>query len=126
MKKEIISTDKAPAAIGPYSQAIRYGDFVFSSGQIPIDPLTGEIVPGGIREQTAQVMKNLEAVLAAAGSSLDRVIKATIFIKDMSDFAVINEVYGGFFKDSPPARSTIQVARLPKDVGIEIEVVAVK
>lgn len=124
MIREIINTEKAPAAIGPYSQAVRCGDFVFTSGQIPINPETGELVAGGIREQAEQVIKNLEAVLEAAGSSLDKVIKTTVFIKDMNEFAALNEVYSGFFSSSLPARSTVEVARLPKDVQVEIEAIA--
>lgn len=122
--RQSVNTEKAPAAIGPYSQAVRCGDFVFTSGQIPIDPATGELVAGGIREQTEQVIKNLEAVLEAAGSSLQNVIKTTVFIKDMNDFSQINEVYSGFFAGSLPARSTVEVARLPKDVQVEIEAMA--
>ncbi|HWI54935.1 MAG TPA: RidA family protein [Desulfobacteria bacterium] len=124
MMRQTINTEKAPAAIGPYSQAIKCGDFVFTSGQIPIDPATGELVAGGTREQTEQVIKNLEAVLIAAGSSLQKVIKTTVFIKDMNEFSLINEVYSGFFSGSLPARSTVEVARLPKDVRVEIEAVA--
>ena len=124
MQKEIISTDKAPAAVGPYSQAVRWGDFVFISGQIPIDPSTGQS-QNDIKSQTLQVMKNLEEVLTAAGSSLEKVTKTTLFIKNMDDFSVINEVYTSFFKQDPPARSTVEVARLPKDVMIEIEAIAV-
>lgn len=124
MHKEIISTDKAPAAVGPYSQAVRCGDFVFISGQISIDPSTGQI-QNDIKSQTLQVMKNLEEVLIAAGSSLEKVAKTTLFIKNMDDFSIINEVYTSFFKQDPPARSTVEVARLPKDVMIEIEAIAV-
>lgn len=124
-KKEVIATDMAPAAIGPYSQAVRTGNFIFTSGQIPIHPATGQVITGDIREQTRQVLENLSAVLEAAGASLDQVVKTTVFISDMNDFAVINEIYGQYFTGSYPARSCVQVARLPKDVGIEIEAVAV-
>lgn len=124
MTKEAINTAKAPAAIGPYSQAIKTGPLVFTSGQIPIDPATGEIVPGDVTAQTEQVLKNLAEVLAAAGTSLDNIVKTTLFIKDMNNFTAINEVYARFFKEVPPARSTVEVARLPKDVLIEIEAVA--
>lgn len=124
MMKEVVNTNNAPAAIGPYSQAVKIGSLLFTSGQIPIDPATGEIVPGDVKTQTEQVLKNLEAVLVAAGSSLNKVMKTTLFIKDMNSFASINEVYAGFFREAPPARSTVEVARLPKDVLIEIEAVA--
>ncbi len=125
MVKEIIVTEKAPAAIGPYSQAVRCGNLVFVSGQIPIDPATGQVVQGDIKSQTSQVIRNLEAVLAAAGSSLDKVVKTTLFIKDMNNFSLINEIYSEFFKNNPPARSTVEVARLPKDVEVEIEVISI-
>ncbi len=122
----VISTIAAPAAIGPYSQAIRTANgFVYTSGQIPIDPATGTIVGDTIKEQTDRVMKNLEAVLEAAGSSLALAVKTTVFLADMNDFAAMNEVYATFFPAVPPARSTVQVARLPRDVRVEIEVVAV-
>jgi 2-iminobutanoate/2-iminopropanoate deaminase len=122
--KHIVQTDKAPQAIGPYSQAFKAGGFVFASGQIPIDPATGEFVSGGIAEQTEQVMKNLKAVLEAAASGLDRVVKTTVFLADMSEFAAMNEVYGKFFGNDPPARATIQAARLPRDARVEIEAIA--
>ena len=123
--KQIVRTENAPAAIGPYSQAVQAGGFVFASGQIPIDPRTGEFVEGGIREQTEQVLRNLSAVLQAAGSSLDRVVKTTVFLADMNDFAAMNEVYGRYFSaDAPPARATVQAARLPRDARVEIEVIA--
>lgn len=122
--KVIIQTDRAPQAIGPYSQAVKANGFVFASGQIPIDPATGEFVPGGIQEQTRQVLKNLTAVLEAAGSSLDRVVKTTVFLLDMQEFGAMNEVYGEFFKKEPPARATVQAARLPRDARVEIEVIA--
>jgi len=124
MEKEIVSTKKAPQAIGPYSQAVKVAGWVFLSGQIPINPETGELVAGEIARQTEQVMANLEQVLAAAGCTFGDVIKTTIYLKDMDDFATVNEVYGKFFQGSPPARATIQVARLPKNAGIEIEAVA--
>ncbi len=123
MKKEV-KTDQAPQAIGPYSQGIIAPPFVFCSGQIPIDPATGQIVEGGIEVQTRQVLKNVSAVLAAAGSSLDRVVKTTVFLQDMNDFAAMNGVYAGFFPAPAPARAAVQVVRLPKDVKIEIEAVA--
>lgn len=124
MKK--VYTDKAPAAIGPYSQAIVTGGLVFTSGQIPIVPETGKIVAGAIEEQTRQALENLKQVLEAAGSSLEKVVKTTVFIKNMSDFASINAIYAGYFSDPFPSRSCIEVARLPKDVLIEIEAVAEK
>src|ERR1041384_699621 len=123
--KEIISTDKAPRAIGPYSQAVRAGNLVFASGQIPIDPATGEFVPGGIAEQTEQVLKNLTAVFAAAGVGMDQIVKTTVFLADMNDFTAMNEVYGRFFGDAPPARATVEAARLPRDAKVEIEANAV-
>lgn len=119
-----IQTDRAPNAIGPYSQAIRANGFVYASGQIPLDPATMQLVEGGIREQTERVMNNLSAVLEAAGSSLDRVVKTTVFLSDLGDFAEMNETYGRFFGEVPPARSTVQVSRLPRDVRIEIDVIA--
>jgi len=124
--QEEIKTDKAPKAIGPYSQAIAANGFVFASGQIPIDPATGELNTGTIEEQTRQVLKNLTAVLEAAGTSLHKVVKATVFLQDMNDFTRMNAVYGEFFKPPYPARAAVQVARLPKDVKVEIEAVAVK
>jgi 2-iminobutanoate/2-iminopropanoate deaminase len=122
--KQIVQTDNAPKAIGPYSQAVVAGGFVFASGQIPIDPATGEFVSGGIAEQTEQVLRNLAAVLAAAGTNLERVVKTTVFLADMGDFAAMNEVYGRFFVENPPARATVEAARLPRDARVEIEVVA--
>jgi 2-iminobutanoate/2-iminopropanoate deaminase len=119
-----IQTEHAPSAIGPYSQAIKAGDFVFASGQIPIEPQTGEFVAGGIREQTERVMKNLAAVLEAAGTGLDQVVKTTVFLADMGDFAAMNEVYGSFFTNVPPARATVAAAGLPRDARVEIEVIA--
>ena len=122
--KEIVQTDRAPQAIGPYSQALKANGLVFASGQIPTDPQTGQFVPGGIAEQTEQVLKNLAAVLEAAGSSLDRVVKTTVFLLDMAEFAQMNEVYGKFFTEQPPARATVQAARLPRDARVEIEAIA--
>ncbi len=119
-----IQTDKAPAAIGPYSQAIKAGGFVFASGQIPIDPQTGEFVAGGITEQTERVLKNLAAVLEAAGSTLDQVVKTTVYLADMKEFAAMNEVYGRFFTGASPARATVAAAGLPRDARVEIEAVA--
>jgi len=123
--KQIIATDRAPKAIGPYSQAVRAGSLVFASGQIPIDPETGEFVPGGIAEQTEQVLRNLTAVFEAAGLGLNEVIKTTVFLADMDDFTAMNEVYGRFFAEQPPARATVQAARLPRDARVEIEAIAV-
>jgi 2-iminobutanoate/2-iminopropanoate deaminase len=122
--RERIATEKAPQAIGPYSQAIRGGGFVFVSGQIAIEPASGNIIGGTAAEQTERVMENLKAILAAAGTGLDKVVKSTVFLKSMSDFASMNEVYGRYFPQAPPARSTVEVARLPKDVLVEIDVVA--
>lgn len=125
MKQEV-KTDKAPKAIGPYSQAIVANGFVFASGQIPIDPATGEVNTGSIEEQTELVLKNLRAVLEASGSSLENVVKATVFLQDMNDFSRMNEVYAKFFKPPFPARAAVQVARLPRDVKVEIEAIAEK
>ena len=122
----VISTEKAPKAIGPYSQAISLGDFIFTSGQIPLDPATQQLVPGDIRAQTERVMENLGAVLAAAGVGFDKVVKATIFVADLNDFAAVNEIYGKRFPKDPPARSTVQVAALPKGARVEIELVATR
>jgi 2-iminobutanoate/2-iminopropanoate deaminase len=121
---EAVSTKNAPQAIGPYSQAIKAGGFIFSSGQIALDPATGNVVAGNVAAQTEQVMKNLAAVLAAAGTGLTRVVKSTVFLKDMGDFASMNDVYGRHFGNHRPARSTVEVSRLPKDVLIEIDVIA--
>jgi 2-iminobutanoate/2-iminopropanoate deaminase len=123
--KDSIQTDQAPRAIGPYSQAIKAGGFLFASGQIPIDPETGQFVAGGIAEQTEQVLKNLSAVLQAAGSSLERVVKTTVFLADMDEFAPMNEIYGKFFAEQPPARATVEAARLPRDARVEIEAIAI-
>ncbi|MGI5854631.1 MAG: RidA family protein [Bacillota bacterium] len=121
---QTIHTHQAPAAIGPYSQAIRTGNLIFCSGQLPINPQTGQLLTGSIAEQTDQVMQNIRAILTAAGASLRDVVKTTIFLADMNDFAAVNETYGKYFQVDPPARSTVQVARLPKDARVEIEVVA--
>jgi 2-iminobutanoate/2-iminopropanoate deaminase len=122
--KKIINTTKAPAAIGPYSQGIQLGNLVFTSGQIPFNPETGTFAAGNIEEQTHQALKNLKAVLEEGGAELATVIKTTVFIKDMNDFGKINAIYGTYFPTNPPARSCVEVARLPKDVSIEIEAVA--
>ena len=122
--KQIITTDHAPQAIGPYSQAVVAGGLVFASGQIPIDPATGQFVEGGVSEQTRQVLRNLSKVLEAAGTGLDRVVKTTVFLADMNDFAEMNEAYGKVFGENPPARSTVQAARLPRDARVEIDVIA--
>ncbi|MBL7192130.1 RidA family protein [bacterium] len=124
MEKRSILTDKAPKAIGPYSQAVTAGGFIFTAGQVPIDPATGKIAEGGIEAQTRQSMNNIKAILEAAGSKLENIVKTTIFVIDLNDFPKVNEVYGSFFKDNPPARSTVQVSRLPLDVKVEIEAVA--
>jgi 2-iminobutanoate/2-iminopropanoate deaminase len=122
--KEIIHTEKAPHAIGPYSQAIKANGLIFASGQIPTDPRTGEFVPGGIEEQTEQVLKNLAAVLEAAGSSLNRVVKTTVFLAYMQEFAAMNEVYGRFFSEQPPARATVEAVSLPRGARVEIDAIA--
>ncbi|MGH9942530.1 MAG: RidA family protein [Pyrinomonadaceae bacterium] len=122
--KQIVSTGAAPQAIGPYSQAVRVGEWLFCSGQIPIEPATGQFVEGGIAEQTERVLHNLSAVLEAAGASLADVVKTTVFLVDMGDFTAMNEVYGRFFEAEPPARSTVQAARLPRDARVEIDVIA--
>jgi 2-iminobutanoate/2-iminopropanoate deaminase len=122
--REVIATDQAPKAIGPYSQAIRAAGLIFTSGQVALDPATQQVVPGDVAAQTDRVLKNLSAVLAAAGSGLDKVLRCTVFLKNMGDFAAMNEVYGRYFTKNPPARSTVEVARLPKDVLVEIDVIA--
>jgi 2-iminobutanoate/2-iminopropanoate deaminase len=122
--KTIIATTQAPQAIGPYSQAVKANGFLFVSGQIPLDPVTGQMVYGGIETQTHQVLNNIKAILAKEGLPLSQVVKTTVFLQKMEDFAAMNKVYGEYFTAEPPARSTIQVGRLPKDAGIEIEVVA--
>jgi 2-iminobutanoate/2-iminopropanoate deaminase len=124
MNREAIQTDKAPKAIGPYAQAIKANDFIYTAGQIPIDPKTGNFVEGGINEQTRQVLENLKAVLVAAGSSLDQVVKATVFLKNMTDFPAMNEVYGEYLGNAKPARSTVAVAELPRGALVEIDLVA--
>lgn len=124
MEKKVIRTDNAPAPIGPYNQAIQYGDMLFVSGQIAINPATGDLVQDDIQAETRMVMQNLEAVLAAAGMNFSNVIKSTIFLMDMGQFAQVNEVYGNYFKENAPARETVQVAGLPKGVNVEISVVA--
>jgi len=124
MIRETVSTDKAPKAIGPYEQAIRVGEFVYTAGQIPIDPKSGNLVAGGVTEQTRQVLENLKAVLEAAGSSLDKVIKATVYLKNLADFAALNEVYGEYLGKAKPARSTVAVADLPRGALVEIDFVA--
>jgi 2-iminobutanoate/2-iminopropanoate deaminase len=121
---EVVSTEKAPGAIGPYSQAIKANGMVFCSGQIPTDPATGIFVSDDVSEQTVQVFKNLAAVLEAAGSGLDKVVKTTVFLADMNDFAAMNEVYGQYFVENKPARATVQAARLPRDAKVEIECIA--
>ncbi|TDF91598.1 RidA family protein [Paenibacillus piri] len=123
MALNTIATNQAPAAIGPYSQAVQFGNLLFTSGQIPLG-LDGQVVAGGIEEQTHQVFRNLEAVLSAAGANFDQVIKATVFIKDMNQFAQVNQIYAEYFGSHKPARSTVEVARLPKDVLVEIELIA--
>jgi 2-iminobutanoate/2-iminopropanoate deaminase len=122
--KEVIATDRGPKAIGPYSQAIRANGFLFVSGQIPLDPATQQLVSGDIQAQTERVLENLKGIVEAAGSSLDRVVRATVFLADMNEFAAMNEVYGRYFRAQPPARSTVQVSRLPRDVRVEIDVIA--
>ena len=124
MTREAVSTPHAPKAIGPYSQAIKANGFVFISGQVAFDPATGNLITGGIEQQTEQVMKNLSAILQAAGSSWEKVVKTNVYLKNMSEFGQMNEVYGRFHKDAPPARSTVEVARLPRDVSVEIDVIA--
>lgn len=124
MSKKIIETDQAPKPIGPYSQAVQFGELLFTSGQIAIDPKTGELLNGTIEDQTNLVLENLKAVLLASGSSLDKVVKTTIFLKDMNDFSKVNEVYAKYFNDSKPARSTVEVSCLPKNVLVEIDCIA--
>jgi len=125
MEKQVVNTDQAPAAIGPYSQAVKVGEMVFVSGQIPIDPATGDILQGDIKAQTWQVLTNLNTVLTAAGSSLEKAVKTTVYITNMDEFSQVNEVYSEFFKDQPPARACVEVSRLPKGVAVEIDAIAV-
>ncbi len=122
--KEIISTDRGPKAIGPYSQAIRANGFIFISGQVAFDPSTGQLIEGDVAQQTARVLENLKAIVEAAGSSLDHAVKTSVFLKDMGEFAAMNEVYSRYFSKNPPARSTVEVARLPRDVRVEIDLIA--
>ena len=122
--KDVVATERGPKAIGPYSQAIRANGFLFVSGQIPLDPATQQLVAGDIQAQTERVLENLKGIVEAAGSSLDKVVRATVFLADMNEFAAMNEVYGRYFQNQPPARSTVQVARLPRDVRVEIDVIA--
>lgn len=124
MSREIVRTDKAPAAVGPYSQGVRAGGWVFVSGQVPLDPQTGELVSGGVEEQARQALKNLQAVLEAAGLTLGHVVKATVFLTDMDSFQRVNEVYASFFASDPPARACVEVSRLPKGADVEVEAVA--
>ena len=122
--KDIVLTDRGPKPIGPYSQAVKSNGFVFVSGQVGLDPATGQFVAGGVQEQTTRVMENLKAILEAAGASFSHVVKTTVFLKDMNDFTAMNEVYAKYFTAAPPARSTVQAARLPKDAMVEIDVIA--
>jgi 2-iminobutanoate/2-iminopropanoate deaminase len=122
--KEVISTEKGPKAIGPYSQAIKANGLIFTAGQIAFDPATGQIVEGDICQQTVRVFENLKAIVEAAGSSLDKAVKATVYLKDMNDFAAMNEVYGRYLRANPPARSTVEVTRLPRDVRVEVDLIA--
>ncbi|MGA8270500.1 MAG: RidA family protein [Candidatus Sulfotelmatobacter sp.] len=124
--REVVSTKDAPQAIGPYSQAIKANGFIFVSGQIPIDPATQQVVPGDVAAQTERVLRNLSEILEAAGSGLGKAVRAGVFLKNMSDFAAMNQVYGKYFSSAPPARSTVEVARLPKDVLVEIDIVALE
>ncbi len=125
MKKKVVHTEKAPKAIGPYSQAIQAGPFLFVSGQVPIDPSTGELVAGDIRQQTRQVLENIKNILGSRGLAMEQVVKTTLFLKDMGNFSQVNEVYATYFQAEPPARSTVEVAKLPRNVDIEIEAIAI-
>ncbi|MGH9793921.1 MAG: RidA family protein [Candidatus Acidiferrales bacterium] len=122
--KQAISTDRGPSAIGPYSQAIKANGFLFVSGQIPLDPASGKLIDGDVRKQTERVLENLKGIVEAAGSALDRVVKTTVYLKDIGDFAAMNETYARYFASNPPARATVEVARLPRDVRVEIELIA--
>lgn len=122
---DIIASEKAPKAVGPYSQAVRVGNLVFLSGQIPLDPLSGQLVEGGIQHQTERVFENIRAVLEAAGLTFENVVKTTVYLKNLTDFVQMNEVYAKYFPSNPPARSTVEVARLPRDVSVEIDAIAV-
>lgn len=124
MNKEIILSKSAPAPIGPYSQAVKVGGFLFCSGQVPLDAASGQVTGATVEEQTKKVMENLAAVLQAGGSAFEKVVKTTIFLKSMNDFPKVNEIYGAYFKSNPPARSTVEVSRLPKDVMVEVEAIA--
>ncbi len=124
MSKRIVRTEEAPEAIGPYSQGVVAGGFVYTAGQLALDPKTGQLVPGDVRIQTKRVMENIKAILESAGTSLANVVKTTVFLRDMNDFGAMNEIYGSYFQEDPPARSTFQVAKLPRDGAVEIEVVA--
>ncbi|MBZ5695490.1 MAG: RidA family protein [Acidobacteriia bacterium] len=121
--REIIATEKGPKAIGPYSQAVKANGFIFTAGQVAFDPATGQLIEGDVARQTARVFENLKAIVEAAGSSLDRAVKATVYLKDMNDFAAMNEVYARYFPANPPARSTVEAARLPRDVRVEIDLI---
>ncbi len=123
--KEVISTEKAPKAIGPYSQAIKANGFVYTAGQIPFDPSTGQLIRGDVAQQTARVLENLKAIVEAAGSSLEKAVRATVYLKDMNDFTEMNEAYARYFTENPPARSTVEVSRLPRDARVEIDLVVI-
>lgn len=124
MSKRIVRTEEAPEAIGPYSQGVVAGGFVYTAGQLALDPKTGQLVPGDVRIQTKRVMENIKAILESAGTTLANVVKTTVFLRDMNDFGAMNEIYGSYFQENPPVRSTFQVAKLPRDGAVEIEVVA--
>ncbi len=126
MKRQVVATDAAPKAVGPYSQAVWAGDLLFCAGQIPLEPATGNMVPGGISEQATRVLENIRGLLQSQGLDFKNVVKSTVFLSDMNNFAAMNEVYARFFTTEPPARSTVQVARLPKDALVEIEIVATR